>query len=66
MTGVAIAADYEATRAERERGWRELDRFLASHAAFGQWCARHPEQADAAIQALAQLKELRDRGVDAA
>jgi hypothetical protein len=56
----------EFLHGEADRGLREMDDFLAALSAFDDWCRQNPEQAPIAIEALAQLRRLRESGADAA
>jgi len=53
-------------RKEADRGMVELERFLATHAAFDRWRTLHPDQGDVVMRALAELKAQLSRGEAAA
>jgi hypothetical protein len=43
-------------------GLASLERYLEAQAALENWCAAHPEEADAVRSALADLRARRERG----
>ena len=55
-----------AVRAEVEEGLYSLRAYLESWARFDDWCRLNPDQAPVAIEALAQLRRLRESGAEAA
>ena len=54
-------AVFETTRSEREEGLLTLERYLEAHAAFDDWCDRHPRDAEVARTVLNELRQLRQR-----